>query len=46
VASIPHADPAAAEWKQAEGCVLVRVRGERAESSSPAMSVAVLKLFS
>jgi len=41
-ASIPRADPAAAEWKQADGCALVR------ESSSPAMSamMAVLKLFS
>ena len=27
-ASIPHADLAAAEWKQAEGCALVRGRGE------------------
>ena len=47
-ASIPRADPAAAEWKQADGCALVRGRGERAESSSPAMSamMAVLKLFS
>jgi len=47
-ASIPHADPAATEWKQADGCVLVRGRGERAESSSPAMSamMVVLKLFS
>jgi len=47
-ASIPHIDPAAAEWKQADGCALVRGRGERAESSSPAMSdvMAVLKLFS
>jgi len=47
-ASIPRADPAAAEWKQADGYVLVRGRGERAESSSPAMSamMAVLKLFS
>ena len=47
-ASIPRADPAAAEWKQANGCALVRGRGERAESSSPAMSamMAVLKLIS
>jgi len=47
-ASIPRADLAAAEWKQADGCALVRGRGERAVSSSPAMSamVAVLKLFS
>jgi len=47
-ASIPQADPAAAEWKPADGCALVRGRGERAESSSPAMSamMAVLKLFS
>ena len=47
-ASIPSADPAAAEWKQADGCALVRGRGERAESSSPAMSamMAVLKLIS
>jgi len=47
-ASIPHADPAAAEWKQADGCALFRGRVERAESSSPAMSamMAVLKLFS
>jgi len=47
-ASIPHADPAAAEWKQADGCALVRGRGERAESSNPTMSamMAVLKLFS
>jgi len=46
--SIPRADPAAAEWKQADGCELVQGRGERAESSSPAMSamIAVLKLFS
>ena len=46
--SIPHADPAAAEWKQADGCALVRGQGERAESSSPAMSamMVVLKLFS
>ena len=46
--SIPHADPAAAEWKQDDGCALVRGRGERAESSSPAMSamIAVLNLFS
>jgi len=44
----PRADPAAAEWKQAEVCALVRGRGERAKSSSPAMSamMAVLKLFS
>ena len=27
-ASIPHADPAAAEWKQADGYALVRGRGE------------------
>ena len=48
MASIPHADPATAEWKQAEGCVLVRGRGERAKSSNPTMSamMAVLKLFS
>jgi len=47
-ASIPRADPAVAEWKQADGCALVRGRGERAKSSSPAMSamMAVLKLFS
>jgi len=47
-ASIPRADPAAAEWKQTDGCALVRGRGERAESSSPAMSamMAVLKLIS
>jgi len=47
-ASIPRADPAVAEWKQADGCALVQGRGERAESSSPAMSavMAVLKLFS
>jgi len=47
-ASIPHDDLAAAEWKQAEGCALVRGRGNRAESSSPAMNamMAVLKLFS
>jgi len=46
--SIPQADPAAAEWKQADGCALVRVQGERAESCCPAMSamMAVLKLFS
>jgi len=46
-ASIPRADPVAAEWKQADGCALVRGRGERAESSSLAMSamMAVLKLF-
>jgi len=24
VASIPHADPEVAEWKQADGCALVR----------------------
>jgi len=38
----------AAEWKQADGCALVRGRGERGESSSPAMSamMAVLKFFS
>ena len=44
-ASIPCADPAAAE---ADGCALVQGRGERAESSSTAMSdmMAVLKLFS
>jgi len=48
VASIPRADPAAAEWKEADGCALVRGRGERAESSSPAMSamMVVLKLLS
>ena len=48
MASIPHADPAAAAWKRADGCALVQGRGERAESSSPAMSamMAVLKLFS
>jgi len=47
-ASIPHADPAAAGWKQADGCALVRGRGERAESSSPAICamMAMLKLFS
>ena len=47
-ASIPRADPATAEWKQADGCVFVRGRGERAQSSSPAMCamMAVLKLFS
>ena len=47
-ASIPRADPAAAKSKQADGCALVRGRGERAESSSPAISamMAVLKLFS
>ena len=47
-ASIPRADPAVAEWKQADGCALVRGRGERAKSSRPAMSamMAVLKLFS
>ena len=47
-ASIPHDDPAAAEWKQADGCALVQGRGERVGSSSPAMSamMAVLKLFS
>jgi len=46
--SIHRADPAAAEWKQANGCALVPGRGERAESSSPAMSamMAVLKLIS
>jgi hypothetical protein len=46
-ASIPHADPTAVEWKQDDGCALVRRRGERAESSSHAMSamMAVLKLF-
>ena len=46
--SIAHADPVALEWMQAEGCALVRGRGERAESSSPTMSamMAVLKLFS
>jgi len=46
--SIPHADPAAAEWKQADGCALVRGRGERVVSSSPAISamMAMLKLFS
>jgi len=27
-ASIPRADPAAAEWKQPDGCALVRGRGE------------------
>ena len=47
-ASIPRGDPAAVEWKQADGCALVRGRGERAESSSPTMSamMAVLKLIS
>jgi len=25
-ASIPHADPVAAEWKQVDGCALVRGR--------------------
>jgi len=47
-ASIPRADPAVAEWKHADGSALVRGRGERAESSSPAMSamMAMLKLFS
>ena len=47
VASIAHADLAAAEWKKVEGCAFVRGRGERVESSSPAMSavMAVLKLF-
>jgi len=47
-ASIPHVDPAAAEWKQVDGCALVRGRGERAESSSPTMSamMVVLMLFS
>jgi len=47
-ASISHADLAAAEWKQADGCALVHGRGERAEISSPTMSamMAVLKLFS
>jgi hypothetical protein len=47
-ASIPRADPATAEWKQANGCALVRGRGERADSSSPAMSamLALLKLIS
>jgi len=47
-ASIPRTDPAVAEWKQADGGALVRGRGERAESSSPAMSAMmdVLKLFS
>ena len=46
-AYIPHADLAVAEWKQADGCALVRGQGERAESSSPAMSamMVVLKLF-
>ena len=46
-ATIPRANPAAAEWKQADGCALVQGRGKRAESSSPAMSamMAVLKLF-
>jgi len=47
-ASIPHADPIAAEWKQADECALVRGRRERAKSSSPAMSamMAVLKVLS
>jgi len=47
-ASIPHANLPTAEWKQADGCALVGGRGERAESSSPAVSamMAVLKLFS
>jgi len=38
----------AVEWKQAGGCALVQGRGERGQSSSPAMSamMAVLKLFS
>ena len=47
-ASIPHVDPTAAEWKEADGCALVRGRGEQAKSSSPAMSamMVVLKLFS
>jgi len=47
-ASIPRADSAAAEWMQADGCVLVHGRGQRVESSSPAMSamMVVLKLFS
>jgi len=47
-ASIPHADPAAVESKQDDSCALVRGRGERDESSSPAMSamMVVLKLFS
>jgi hypothetical protein len=47
-ASIPHADAAATKWKLAEGCALVQGRGERAESSSPAMSamVTVLMLLS
>ena len=46
--SITYANPASVDWKQAEGCALVRGRGERAESSSPAMSamMAMLKLFS
>jgi len=46
-ASIPRADPAAAEWNHADGCALVRGKGEQAESSSPTMSamIAVLKLF-
>ena len=44
---IPNTDPAAAEWKHADGCALVRGRGERAESSSLAMSamMAVIKLL-
>ena len=37
-ASIPHADLSTAEWKQAEGCPLVRGQGER--------EMAMFKLFS
>jgi hypothetical protein len=45
-ASIPRVAPEQAEWHKANGCALVRGRGERAESSSAEMSVmmVVLKL--
>lgn len=46
-ASIPRVAPISAEWTQAEGCALVRGRGERAQSDSAAMSamMAVLRLY-
>ena len=46
-AVFPHVQPEEAQWSQAQGSVLVGGHGERAESSSAAMSamMAVLKIY-
>ena len=46
-AVFPHVHPKEAQWSQVQGSTLVGDQGERAESSSAAMSamMAVLKIY-